>query len=696
MTTRRDDLLALTEDDLAVLTNRGTLKRALRELEAGDITGELSVGDAGAITVVWSDGPTVTIAGEAVVADARCTCPASNLCRHVVRSVLIYERAAAAAAQADGAEEAAGGGPWNPGAIVDEALVDALGKAAVGRARRRLEAGMLVELVRSAKPIARFHGLGHTIRFLVPGDPRYVHCDCADRPPCAHAALAVWAFRALAADEASGLVTTGAPPAAAPASIIADIDGAASLLMEVGAAGASDDLLGRIGRLEGRCREAELTWPADTVAELATELRRYGERDARFAPEHLVAVTGELLLRADTIASGTDAIPQALVRGGRDRTSAIGAARLVGLGCGVAQDARRLRFTVPLQDLAGGGLGVLVRDVAAVEEPTTTGPIAAPAGPPEPPRPLHELGRRLRVREVALAEWGRGQLLCKGAKRAASGQLALGRGRIGASPQAFAWEQLRPPVLLDGFGELRARLATLPPPSLRPRRATEDFHVIPVAGVDEVRFDAPSQMAVATVRDQDGARGEVRHPFTARGRAGVAATLATLERSGDAVRFIAGPWRLGPEGPVTSPTAIVLGEPGERVMLQPWIDREPAAPGTDAEGEDAAASVEVPDALEESAEARSHVAEAIRAIEDALGELLVEGVARADARTGAALGDLARRTESVGFDRLARRVGEVASAIEARMGSAKREIGPSVEAGLTLVALTRLARDLSC
>ena len=34
----RPDLLALSPDDLAVLTNRGTVKRAQRELESGEVT----------------------------------------------------------------------------------------------------------------------------------------------------------------------------------------------------------------------------------------------------------------------------------------------------------------------------------------------------------------------------------------------------------------------------------------------------------------------------------------------------------------------------------------------------------------------------------------------------------------------------------------------------------------------------------
>ena len=53
----RADLLALTADDLAALTNRGTVKRAQRELDEAEITGTVHESPAGDISVVWSDGP---------------------------------------------------------------------------------------------------------------------------------------------------------------------------------------------------------------------------------------------------------------------------------------------------------------------------------------------------------------------------------------------------------------------------------------------------------------------------------------------------------------------------------------------------------------------------------------------------------------------------------------------------------------
>jgi len=61
----RKDLLALTVDDLVVLSNRGLVKRASKELESGELSFELSEDDTGTVIIHWSD-------------DIECVLPANN------------------------------------------------------------------------------------------------------------------------------------------------------------------------------------------------------------------------------------------------------------------------------------------------------------------------------------------------------------------------------------------------------------------------------------------------------------------------------------------------------------------------------------------------------------------------------------------------------------------------------------------
>src|SRR5262249_46453248 len=144
--------------------------------------------------------------------DARCSCGAVTLCRHVVLSVLVYQRQVRPALASDGtghppSESPLGAsGPWDPGAITDEELARHFRPAQLTKARQQFEQGVLAELVRSSKPSARLHLQACLVRFLVPGDIRYTHCDCAEPAPCGHVALAVWAFRQLPASEKAGIL----------------------------------------------------------------------------------------------------------------------------------------------------------------------------------------------------------------------------------------------------------------------------------------------------------------------------------------------------------------------------------------------------------------------------------------------------------------------------------------------------------
>src|SRR5207302_10961037 len=88
----RAELLALTLDDLAALTNRGTVKRAQREVEANECTCTLTEAEDGTVTAQWSDGVECRLPAGKVLRDGHCSCAAAGLCRHLVRTVLAYQR----------------------------------------------------------------------------------------------------------------------------------------------------------------------------------------------------------------------------------------------------------------------------------------------------------------------------------------------------------------------------------------------------------------------------------------------------------------------------------------------------------------------------------------------------------------------------------------------------------------------------
>jgi hypothetical protein len=95
----RPDLLALTEDDLAALANRGHVKRARKEVEEKSCTAELSETD-GEVFARWSDGIECRLPAGKTVRDGRCSCEALGTCRHLVRTILAYQAQASTAGQA--------------------------------------------------------------------------------------------------------------------------------------------------------------------------------------------------------------------------------------------------------------------------------------------------------------------------------------------------------------------------------------------------------------------------------------------------------------------------------------------------------------------------------------------------------------------------------------------------------------------
>ena len=158
----RDDLRRLTPDDLAALTNRGTVKRAQRELESGEVSGELDEAADGTVVAKWSDAVVCTLPGGKTVSDARCTCPATELCRHAVRTVLAYQARATAVAPELAERVARGGGgqafrafPGAPGFLRDSA---GPGWALVGDAgyfKDPLTAHGITDALRDAELVAR-------------------------------------------------------------------------------------------------------------------------------------------------------------------------------------------------------------------------------------------------------------------------------------------------------------------------------------------------------------------------------------------------------------------------------------------------------------------------------------------------------------------------------------------------------------
>ena len=150
----RPDLIALSADDLAALANRGLVKRAQKEIETTDLRADWIESDDGTISASLSDGAVCKLPGGKTVKEAQCSCGALELCRHILRTVLAWQKLRAAQSP-----EAESKPPesWDPGRISDALLESQVPKAVRDRAAVLWSQGVLAELLRSSKPSARFH-----------------------------------------------------------------------------------------------------------------------------------------------------------------------------------------------------------------------------------------------------------------------------------------------------------------------------------------------------------------------------------------------------------------------------------------------------------------------------------------------------------------------------------------------------------
>ncbi|MCA9069297.1 MAG: hypothetical protein KDA84_10260 [Planctomycetaceae bacterium] len=659
----RTDLLALTEDDLITLTNRGTVNRALRELKAGTPSFTIEEATDQTLLVNWSGGIVCRFPPEGSLEDAVCSSGATGISRHIVRSVLAYSSTVGD----DEATEPPTIEPWDPGGFTDDELQAHFGKVAVTNARTRFDRGCLAEVVRSRKPLVQFLHEPCTVRFLVPGNLNFVYADCADRLLSRYIPQAVWACRELSLDQTSGLVSIQTTRFSIPTDVLDDVEMALAELVEQGIEGSTDVWRGRVVRLEKRCRAAGLIWPAEILLDVLHQVERYQEHDARFDAWEVARYIAEASIRCDAIRSDTGVVPQLLIRGTQsDSPTEIKTARFVGLGCGVHVRRASTRLTAFHQDVDSGNVAAIHREF--------TNP------PEEEPREFSALARTSIQRGISFSRLAVGQLLLKSAKRTPSHELKLPRGALSLNPQTFEWEKLRPPVLAEGFEEIAARLSSLPPAELRPRRATENLHVCPVQLVDSIDFDTSRQQLVAHLQDPYGARAILSHPYQTRGCQGFEALSEALQNNRDTVRFLSGHFQLISGRLSVQPLCLVLESKGKRKPIQPWI-------------EEWNGDLTQFDSSLRGENNRSPIQEVLDELSNLIAEAVTVGVHRLGQIAATQWRELSQECSKTGFIKIAARIEMIANALEIRAESSRWNPRFAVEKILQLNALRSLAMN---
>ncbi|XVQ08384.1 hypothetical protein ACQP1W_38375 [Spirillospora sp. CA-255316] len=552
----RTDLLALTPDSLAALANRGLVKRATKDLDAGNMP-ELGVDGDGSVRGTFPDGVQTTLPGGGGLEGASCTCAATGVCRHQIGLVLAYQRQAAAedgpaedvpaagasveggagqggpspggteadAAAGDApakepAEPAAGGAnrpaftDWSPGGYDDEALARVLGERPLTAARRTHRAGYAARVHRptAADPVASVELPTCTVRFLVPHEFGYVHTDAVATMRGEVIVLAVWAFRA--ADEL-GLTGSdvrvdvggrgrgtgkGAGGADTGTGLELTLDLVDQLLLE-GAMHAGPVLGTALHRASRELTAKNLHWPAATLDDIAGQLTAYRERLAGHAPERLAALVAEFHARHRAV----------LHEGGSPRSQVLGTnetaetplrrVRLTALGCRVGGTDEERTADVFLAHADSGIVLVLKRRWAVTEDQPLTGQVLAPrriAGAP--------------LRALAAAN-----VVSENATRSPSRVVRLGTGRVSktsVTPVGTSWGDLPGTVLVRDLRSLEEEMEASPPRLVRPRVEAETVRVLEIAEVKDVGYLPGAQRLEASFRDGAGTTAVVSASYS--------------------------------------------------------------------------------------------------------------------------------------------------------------------------------------
>ncbi|WP_335939038.1 hypothetical protein [Streptomyces sp. PTD5-9] len=620
----RPELLALTADTLAELANRGLVKRATKELDAGRGP-ELTADQDTTLRARFGDGATAVLPPGAGLDNGTCSCAAPGVCRHLVGLVLAHQRASGPNTASVAAPDPA----WSPGDTDDEALAAALGARPLAAARRAFDRGYAAVVHRPSPdhPEPRVELPACAVRFPVPGDIAYALTDATAAVRGEVVALAVWAFRAADAagtGERTVPVRVGGrasgPPEAGPA-LDAAVELADELLAE-GVAHVGPVHGGALARAAADLGARSLHWPAGALAELTDQLTAYAGRDARYRPEAVAALITELHARRRAAALpgvlGTDEAGDTPLR----------RVRLTALGCRVRGTSRSLVSEVYFAHPGAAAVLVLRKTWAMAEHERLAG---------------HLLSAR-RVLGTPLRSLATGNLVSESVRRTASRALAVGRGRLGAStvtPVGTAWTELPAPLLVRDLSALTAGWEGRPPRLIRPRVEAESVHVVALSAVESVGYHPAEQRLEAVVRDASGTSALLASRYRPECPGALDALAEALEGGGTthvsgSVHRLAGGVTIDPLA-VLTPAGVVVPDlaPHDGATALAPVGRRPAEPLTAALDEASSALSAVP-----HSGLRHLAVPARRRIDDAAAALSRTGLVRAAALLRAFLGSL--------------------------------------------------------
>lgn len=559
-------LLALTHEDLILLSNKGTLKRALRELEQGAVS-LLSIAheaEASRIVAQWSDEVTCTIDLDEPLDRASCTCPSPRCCRHILRTVLHYQQQRQGEPLSD--QEAI----WSPLTGDMTRMLATAPKEVIAAAKRLLHGGEVLRVWAGVKPVAMFYRSGHAVRFMAREELRFTRCSCGESPPCVHSVAGVMARQWPAR---GAYIETFSEDEAQQQRERAQLEQVMQLLERwfcMGLNAAPREALQRLKRQARALEAADLERPAQLMEAFAAHAMRYLERDPSLHLHAQVEHVGELVLRCEALMAPEAEVARSLLRGlGASGSVKIGATTLIGLGAQVQLDERAQRLSALYFDTLRRrpvALSVVTHKPAADEPQEAQWPAE------------HALLATLQTRlGLPFYELAQRQLVVAQAKLIDGAQLEVQDRDAAAYHQELSWHELGEPIYHEDVESLTQQLDAQPPSALRLGRALEDLYVLRVARVSQVSFNDRLQRVEARLEDARGGEVWLSAPYERYNRQGAEQLLALLEELPEQLCYVSGMvWRVG-ELLKIEPVGVVYEVEGQRALFIPQLGTDQRA-----------------------------------------------------------------------------------------------------------------------
>jgi hypothetical protein len=468
----RSDLLALGDEALVMLANRGLVKRATKDIDKGNGPTVEVLGDG---TVVGNfDDVTTTMAPGVPFKLTSCTCGAARACRHRVATVLAY--------QALHADPRPGERP--PFDVSEDVLKARLGDAVYRAAARQRARGFSATVRYDDFPVVLLPTC--TVTFLVPWDLAHARCDCVTSVDCEHVAMAAWALRASPSEDGEHLValTDGADTVHGH-DAIADLTDLAHELIRGGWSGALQGIEPRAAAVQAALRRRRLVWLDDLFESLLAAMRDNHAGLASTDPHACSHLLTELHMRCSARPSAR--APRDHLHGqGVSGATKLDHVVLRGLGARYRISGRVGRLSVFFRERGSDDALVLERSWTVDE------------GNTPPPGPV--MGRR-RLVGTTVDVLATSNVTTRGATRRPNRVIDISKHRMQTSVMRGSGQRLE---ASEDYGALLEQLAARVPQAMGPRVRAWRVVVVSFGDVEDAGYDPGTRTVWGVLADKNG------------------------------------------------------------------------------------------------------------------------------------------------------------------------------------------------